>query len=374
VNCAEPSRGLRRLRSIAAVAVAALALGAEARAQSIPGLVELPAAIADSHSDLVGRRTALEQERSRLHGQVEALNGRCASVVVGSGAEAACTRDRATLLTALGAHIQASSAFNAAASAAIAAIPPPLPLDADSLRVVNGIEALATKRGWSAEKLARLDLNLRALEMAGPIPEPEEVRAIWRDILAYGQDPDLARDASRGGGLGLPGAGNQGHHTDCAVFALANATGLPYGVVATSAADLIRQADWRTPQQTANPRATIESGGLNGGEVIMLAEFFGRSEVVPSSQFANLLAQRRPVMVNVAVPKGADEGEHEIVLAKAFQHAGETWYVIIDSNRGPTQRLFARASEVNTLLLENGVVYRPDPGRTARLLRDSSAP
>jgi hypothetical protein len=101
----------------------------------------------------------------------------------------------------------------------------------------------------------------------------------------------------------------------------------------------------------------------------MLAEAFGQAEVVPSSDFAKTLKGGSPVLVNV-VPKGGDlRSGHEVVLIKTFQHSGEAWYVMMDSNQGPQQRLFLSAKELNTLLKENGVAFHPEPGTTPKLLR-----
>jgi hypothetical protein len=99
-------------------------LVAPARAQQIPGLIELPANVAASNPDLVARRVALVQERSTLHGEDSSLKARCGAVEEGSDAYAACERDKTVLLAALNTHIQKSNDFNAAA-AAIAAPPSP---------------------------------------------------------------------------------------------------------------------------------------------------------------------------------------------------------------------------------------------------------
>jgi hypothetical protein len=365
-----PSCAPSRLHVAAAIAITLLALAPPTHAQPIPGLVELPADVTASNGDLARRRAALEQERARLHSQIEALNARCGSVAVGSAAEAACQTDQAALLAALRQHVQQSNDFNAAAQAATPANPaqPTPALDGESLRVINGIEALARRQGWSSERLARLDANLRALDFGDPTATPEQIRETWREILGRSGDAELAREASADGGLGFAAAGTQAHN-DCAIFALANATGRPYGWVAASAAELIRQGEWRTADERAHPQNAIESGGLNGGEVVMLAEVLGEAEITPSSRFADVLAHGRQVVVGVAPYDGENAVGHEIVLDKAFQHGGETWYVIIDSNRGPMERLFARASEVNVLLRDNGIAFSPDPGGSPRLLR-----
>ncbi len=101
--------------------------------------------------------------------------------------------------------------------------------------------------------------------------------------------------------------------------------------------------------------------------MIMLAESFGQAEVVRSSDFAKTLNEGRPVLVNV-VPKGGIGG-HEVVLTKAFQYDGESWYEMMDSNQGPLERLYLSGKELNTIVQENGVPFRPDPGTTPRLLR-----
>jgi hypothetical protein len=69
------------------------------------------------------------------------------------------------------------------------------------------------------------------------------------------------------------------------------------------------------------------------------------------------------------VPKGGNlRTGHEIVLTKTFQHRGEAWYVMMDPNREPQQRLFISATELNTILKENGVAFRPEKGTTIELL------
>lgn len=73
--------------------------------------------------------------------------------------------------------------------------------------------------------------------------------------------------------------------------------------------------------------------------------------------------------MNVVPEDGNVEGGHEVVLTKAFQHSGETWYEIMDSNQGPQRRLYLSAKELNTILQENGVTFRPEPGTTPKLLR-----
>ena len=67
-------------------------------------------------------------------------------------------------------------------------------------------------------------------------------------------------------------------------------------------------------------------------------------------------------MVNVVPQSGDFKDGHEVVLTKAFQHGGETWYEMMDSNQGPLRRLYLSAKQLNTMLQENGVAYRHRPG------------
>lgn len=236
-------------------------------------------------------------------------------------------------------------------------------LDPESARVIKGMMALAKRLGWSVEKQAHLNSALNKLDFGGNTNTDAQIRSVWQNVVTRGQDAELVQEASQDGGLGFPGAGKQSFN-DCAIFALANATGLPYGVVAARATLLISQGGWRQSIDRANPQTTIEQSGINGGEVIMLAESFGQAEVVTSSDFAKTLKAGRPIMVGLDV-----FGGHEVVLTKTFQHGGETWYVMMDSNQNPDQRRFLSAKELDAVLGENGVAYRPEPGTTPKLLR-----
>lgn len=234
-------------------------------------------------------------------------------------------------------------------------------------RIIKSMNALARHLGWGTHKQARLTKALNSLNVDGAGTSAQSRRA-WQDILARGQDGDIAREASNGEGPGLPGAGTQSFE-DCAIFALANATGQPYGVVAARATKLIGEGGWRDAAERKNPQAVIELQGLNGGEVIMLAEAYGQAKVVPSSAFAKTLKEGRPVLVNVVPADGNFNIGHEVVLTKAFQHNGETWYEMMDSNQGPQRRLYLSAKELNTIQKENGVAFRPESGTTPKLLR-----
>lgn len=73
-------------------------------------------------------------------------------------------------------------------------------------------------------------------------------------------------------------------------------------------------------------------------------------------------------MLVSVVPEGG-QGAHEVVLTKTFQHGGESWFAMMDSNQGPVRRLYLSAKELSTMLQENGVAFRPEPGTTPKLLR-----
>lgn len=236
-------------------------------------------------------------------------------------------------------------------------------------RIIDEMNALAKRLGWSAEEQGRLATALNRLGSDGDQNVTDtQIRRAWQDVLVRGQDGDIARKAAQGDGPGLSGAGKQSFE-DCTIFALANASGLPYSVVAARATKLIGEGEWRDAAARANPQKAIEQKGLIGGEVVMLAEAFGQAEVVPSSAFAKTLKEGRPVMVNVVPENGNVDGAHEVVLTKVFQHGGKTWYEMMDSNQGPQRRLYLSSKELNTMLQENGVAFRPEPGTTTKLLR-----
>jgi hypothetical protein len=221
--------------------------------------------------------------------------------------------------------------------------------------VIGGLEAEAVRLGWDEKKRDRLDKALKNLNLdSPPTASLTDVARARREISARGQDSDLARAASRGEGPAFPAAGTQTSSYDCTIFALANAAGLPYGVVAARANELMRQAAWRSADERANPQKAIESAGLNGGEVVMLAEVFGRAEAVKPADFAATLKNGRPIMVNMA--------GHEVVLTKTFVHDELRWYEVMNSYTAAQERQYVTDAELTTLLVEKGVSFTPEPG------------
>ena len=336
---------------VSAAGLLGLLLAGVAAGQSIPVLPEISPAIAGAHPELAQRRMMLVMERDVLRNNNQQHNGRCRNVEEGSREHAACDVSLVQLEAKIRRHIEASERFIAAFT-------------------IQAVNALAQRQGWSADKRARLNKALNKLKFDGdPNATGVMIRQSWRDILARGQGEEFARDASDGDGPGFPVAGTQTRYADCAIFALANAAGLPYGVVAARATDLIREGEWRPAAERANPRQVIEQQGLIGGEVVMLAEAFGQAEVVSSKNFAKTLKAGRPVMVNVVPEDGETQKGHEVVLTKAFRRGDETWFEMMDSNQGAQRRLYLSTKELNTMLQENGVAFRPEPGTVPKLLR-----
>lgn len=349
----------RWLSAMAAVLLIGLLPWGSASAESIPALPEIPTASATAYPDLVTRRAVLVAARTVLRSRTEQHNGRCHSVVAEGPEDARCEIARAMLAADVDRHIEASNQFIA---------------NLERARIITSMNTLAARLGWTADERARLNKALNRLGFDGdPDVTGIQIRRAWEDVLAREQGGELAREASQAEGPGFSGAGTQTQYQDCTIYALANAADIPYGVAAARATELIRQGDWRSAADRSNPQYVIEEKGLTGGEVIMLAEAFGQAEVVPSSAFAKTLKEGRAVMVNVVPEDGNVDDGHEVVLTRAFQHGGVPWFEMIDSNQGAQRRLYVNAQELNTLLKENGVAFRPEPGTRPRLLREREA-
>ncbi|MCR4346167.1 MAG: hypothetical protein NUV55_03020 [Sulfuricaulis sp.] len=354
------------------IAMLGLFVAENVQAITIPALPVIPSSIAVAHPALVTKREALLTERKALYKQTADHNKLCSAVEAGSSAEASCTSAYAPLEKLITSHVVASEEFISLLAGYVEALE----------KYIKPMNALAKRLKWSVDEQARLDKALNKLDFdRDPKATNELIRSTWKDVLARGQGEEFARAASKGDGPGFPGpsAGEQTFNQDCAIFALANAASLPYGVVAARATKLLREGGWRPASERANPQAVIERSGLMGGEVVMLAEAFGQVEVVSKANFAKTLKEGRPVMISV-VPNGADlrGAGHEVVLTKTFKHGGETWYEMMDSNQSALRRLYLSSKELNTMLKENGVAYhkedgtayRPESKTTPRLLRN----
>ncbi len=327
----------------------------------MPALPEIPTLLPDNvRQALIAKRQPLALRKLALVEEGNAINSTCANVVKDSSQHQRC--------------LSQQSQFNGKVET--------LRLEMDKLadeidmaiaaersRIIKSMNTLAKHLGWNAAEQTRLDKALNNLATDGDPATSDQIIHAWNDVLARGQGSDVARAAAQGDGPGFPGAGTQTQYQDCAIFALANAAGLPYSVVAARATKLISEGEWRDATARANPQNIIEQQGLIGGEMVMLAEAFGEVEVVPSTAFAKTLKEGRPVMVNVVPQDGNVNSAHEVVLSKTFQHHGETWYEMMDSNQGAQRRFYVNTKELHTILQENGVAFRPDPETTPKLFR-----
>lgn len=344
----------RKLARIMAVVLFSLLPLGTAVAGPIPALPDISPATAAAYPDIAARRLELVGERDGLRERTRQHNsGPCRSVVENSPEAASCDRARETLAADINRHIEASNQFII------------------ERHLIDSMNLMAKNQGgWSEAELTRLDAALNTLKPDGdPNVTNIEIRQTWRDVLSRGQAQEFAREAAKGDGPGLYGAGEQTRHEDCAIFALATAAGQPYGVVAARATTLVGAGEWRSTAERKEPQKAIEQRGLKGGEVIMLAEVFGQVEVVLSGDFVATLKGGRPVMVNLVPESGDVDRGHQVVLVKAFQHGGETWYEMIDSNQGPLRRLYLSARELGIMLRENGVAFRAEAKTTPMLLR-----
>jgi hypothetical protein len=235
---------------------------------------------------------------------------------------------------------------------------------------IRAMLKLAAARRWPANEVRRLQAALEKLSASNPVPlDAMRARAIWNGLPARSTDAELRAAADKGNGPRLFRSGWQaGQYADCAVFALASAAGLPYGIVAASADELLRAAEWRIDADRRQPeRIYKQAGGLNGGEVIMLAEQFGRAQVIAPKDFAAVLASQKPILLSIST---GGRTQHEVVLSRTFRHQGQDWFELIDSQQvDPRRRLFLSAEELHVIARENGVTVIPEPGGTPKLLR-----
>ena len=360
---------------ISRIFAAGLALGLslvspQLRAQSLD-LAAVPADWpADERTELTAQREQVQARWDGFLADQAAFVSAFAGTVAGTPQAAAAAARKAELKHRADDIVDDADRFNervAQIARQRSAVFSPKELDPASRRVIEGILALAQQRDWSAEKQARLKVALYELGGDGVDTKAGEIQQAWADILARRDDSALAEAASGAPGPAWASAGGQTDLADCAIFALANATGRPYGLVAATATNLLAKGTWRGDADRANPQQAIERAGLNGGEVIMLAEILGQAEVVQSAAFAPTLRAGRPIMINV-IPSGG-RGAHEVVLTRTFSHGGETWFEMTESYQDPTKRLYLRERELGIILQERGVAYRPEPGTTPHLLR-----
>lgn len=328
-----------------------------------PAIPSIPARLpADQNAALKKQLAGLAPLRDTFSAALDDYNKTPRTgIVVGSSQEANLNNKISAVNRARAAYIFEAKKFIKAVTDALAA---------QRLRFIKLMNAYIHTLGWSPEKQARADAALNKLGFDGdPVATSTIIRDAWTNILARDSDTDLAAEAAQGDGPGFPGAGTQSHE-DCAVFALANATGRPYGFVAASATDLIRHAEWRPADERNAPEQTFSRSGLNGGEVIILAEIFGQATVISSHDFPKTLQAGHRILIAVVPSDGDVNSGHEIVLSKTFKHGGETWFAVMDSNQSPDKLLYLNSRELDIILQQNGVMFQPEPLRTPVLLRD----
>lgn len=339
-----------------AMAICSLASGVSAKISINPPPEVESSLIARQLEILRNARGPLLAQYNATLAKIDGQEANCRSVEVGSAKASECVAEATEVKTAAKKYRAALEEFKKNLANA-----------RRGYEILIGMNALAKRLGWGEREQERLDLALRTLGGDGyDNISREKIIQTWDDILARDKDGELAKESAQGRGPGLPGAGEQTLYQDCTIFALANAAGIPYGVVAARATKLIGEGEWRSGEERADPQKVIETKGLIGEEVTMLAESLGQAEVVKSEDFAKVLDSGRPIMIDVEHQKG---GGHEVVLTKTFQHGDETWYEMMDSNQGPVRRLYLSHRELNVILLENGVAFRPEEGTVPMLLR-----
>jgi len=324
-------------------AVCLLVFSAALAQRAIPALARIPDGLSQKQMDaLTQRKQVLETELKSFQAAAAAFNAK--------PADNQTDQEFNGLQTQRSNYVQAVQVFNA---------------EVEDIRTAIAMNAYAKRMQWDEKKRARLENALNALHADGDDNATDvDIRQAWRDISSREERADLVHAAAQGDGPKIVWSGRQSHE-DCAVFALASAAGLPYSVAATRAAELIGQGEWRGAEERAHPQRAIETGGLMGGEVVLLAEDFGSAEVVPSTGFAKTLKSGRPVLIGVVPANGDLSRGHQVVLSKTFQQGGETWFEMMDSNYN--HPLYLSTKELRTILVERGVAYRPEKGTVPKL-------
>lgn len=347
----------RLVPSMVITVLGATGAGLAAQPDRIPALAEVPNQLPEPE------RKAFGQRRGDLEAAFQAFKER-SGPFNRKAAKDQSDADFAAIMAQRNRYIAAATRYNEDLALRVAA--------AERRRVIQAMNGFVGHLDWDAKKKARVAAALEALGADGdPSATSAQARETWRQVLARGGSRDLPLAAAGGQGANLSGAGTQSHQ-DCAVFALANATGRPYGVVAAQATDLIAKAPWREAKERAAPEQTLARRGLNGGEVILLAEAFGRVDVKPRSDFPAILKAGHPVLINVVSADGDWDSGHEVVLSRTFQHEGETWYQMLDSNRPVAEPLYLSHRELSIILQEMGVIFRPEPGSIPQSLKSET--
>jgi len=339
---------LRRALLTAAMVLVAFAPSALAN-EPLPALPVIHPAIAVSHPEIVQKFATFKTERDVIRARHKKFRAACASVDEGSAADRWCATEEAALQDEIGDHYLASLALIKTYLGLL------------SQFTIEAQIAYARTQRWSDKELNSLKAGFKAFASADDADyDPGKVNAIWKAMAARNGDADLTRLAAAAKGFSATGAGTQGNKEDCAVFAVANAAGVPYGAVAAMATKFVGEGKWRRAEERDDPQKTIEEVGLNGGEVLLLAEYYGMARVLARDEFDAALNASDPVMINIYPADNSLLRGHQVVLTKTFKDGSVRWYEAMDSNRGPIAKMFIRADELTALLKEPGIAYAPD--------------
>jgi len=337
---------MKYLISIFFICISTIAL-----ADKLPALREIPSVLSDVD------KTKFTEEKKKLQGQLQDFLD-AGNTFNAKTAENQTDEELKALEVQRSSYVLAANSFNKSLIESWFST-----IQRKMLEAVDHLD-------WTKEEKDRAILALNTLDQDGDASTSKDIVQIWKDVQARRDNDVLKQKASLGKGPGIPGAGQQTIHEDCAVFALANAVGVPYGVAAARATKLIADGEWRTSEERSNTQKTIEENGLMGGEVIMVAEALGKVEIVPSDKFAATLEAGKPVMVNLVPYSGSMRSGHEVVLTKTFQHEGARWFEMIDSNEsGSMQRLYLNEKELGMMLKENGVSVSPEDNTVVKSFR-----
>jgi len=317
----------------------------------IPALNDIPSILTTTEkARFDGDHQALATERNAFQAAGNAFNS--------LSAEQQSDEAFRALQTRRSLYISSVTAFNARLEMAR--------LERISAELLKAVQ----ESSWTVEEKARAKKALDWLDEDGYASTSSEIRQIWLDAQARRGKEPFAREAAAGTGPGLPGAGIQTNYEDCAVFALANAAGVPYGVVAARITKLIREGAWRPAEERTHPEKAIEESGLMGGEVILVAEALGQVTVVSIDEFEHRLKAGDTVLVNLVPQSGTIRSGHQVVLTKTFQHGGGTWFEVLDSNQQDSRQcLYFSEKELGKVIKESGIAFSRDPGTTPQFLR-----
>lgn len=323
-----------------------------AAARAIPPLLPIPTTLsAARQAELRAEKAKIDAAYATFDAAAKRFNAKAAKDQGDQEFEAVMSQREA--------YIDLANDFNAWVKAEL-----------ERIRVIKAMTAhLAQLTTWDDKEKQRAVTALEKLDADGDGKSGSVwIKTTWAHIIARQPSAQLLALAARDGGPGFPGAGTQSGQ-DCAVFALANASGSPYGVVAAMATGLLRDATWRSAAARADPAGTITRVGLIGGEVVLLAEALGQATVVHSADFENQLRAGNRILINTFPASGDLESGHEVVLTKTMELNGETWFALMDSNQPPNKFLYLTKPELMVILKETGVMFQPDEKRTPRLLR-----